>query len=54
MGDVKVGHCLGHSDHKLIEILIIGKVRSEVSRSASLDFSRADFGLFRKLVGGIP
>jgi len=48
--DVVVGLCLGHSDPEMIEFLILGDVRSGVSRTATLDFRRADFGLFRSLV----
>jgi len=33
---------------------ILGEVRSGVSRTATLDFWRADFGLFRRLVDRIP
>ncbi|GAB0183898.1 hypothetical protein GRJ2_000855100 [Grus japonensis] len=50
VGDVMVGGHLGHGDHEMIEFSILGEVRSEVSRTATLDFWRADFGLFRRLV----
>ncbi|KAK4827846.1 LOW QUALITY PROTEIN: hypothetical protein QYF61_021983 [Mycteria americana] len=53
-GDVMVGGCLGHSDHEVIEFLILGEVRRGVSRTATLDFWRADFGLFRGLADRVP
>jgi len=52
--DVVVGGCLGHSDHKMTEFFILGEVRREVSRTATLDFQRAEFGLFRSLVDRSP
>ncbi|GAB0206513.1 hypothetical protein GRJ2_003116900 [Grus japonensis] len=51
---VVVGGCLGHSDHEMIEFLILREVRRGVSRTATLDFWRADFGLFRGLVERVP
>ncbi|KAK4814312.1 LOW QUALITY PROTEIN: hypothetical protein QYF61_014826 [Mycteria americana] len=54
VGDVMVGGCLGHSDHKMREFLILGEVRRGVSRTATLDFRRANFGLFRRLVDRVP
>lgn len=53
-GDVMVGGCLGHSDHKIIEFLIFGEARKAVSRTATLDFQKADFGPFRDLVARVP
>ncbi|KAK4808042.1 hypothetical protein QYF61_017062 [Mycteria americana] len=49
-----VGGCLGQSDHEMIEFLSLGEVTSGVSRTATLDFRRADFGLFRRLVDRVP
>ncbi|KAK4820506.1 hypothetical protein QYF61_000085 [Mycteria americana] len=54
VGDVTVGGCLGHSDHKMIEFLILGEVRRGFSRTATLDFGRADSDLFRRLVDRVP
>ncbi|KAK4815560.1 hypothetical protein QYF61_004077 [Mycteria americana] len=51
---VMVGGCLGQSDHEMIEFLIRGEVRRGVSKTATLDFRRADFGLFRRLVERVP
>ena len=49
-----VGDCLGHSDHKVTEFSILAEVRRGVSRTATLDFWRADFGLFRTLADRVP
>ena len=54
VGDGKAGGCLGHSNHELIEFLILGKVRRGVSRTATLGFQRANFGLLKRLVGRVP
>ena len=55
VGDVEVGGCLGQSDHDMVEllILILAGVRRGNSKTATLDFRRADFELFRRLVGGV-
>lgn len=54
MGNVKVGGHLVHSDNKLVEFVILGKVRRGISRTATLGFQRADFGLLRRLTRGVP
>jgi len=54
LGDVVVGVHLGHVNHEKIKIAIIRGLRNVVSRSATLDFWRADFGLFRRLGDGVP
>ncbi|KAK4810917.1 hypothetical protein QYF61_013325 [Mycteria americana] len=51
---VMVGGCLGQSDHEMIEFLIRGEAARGVSKTATLDFWRADFGLFRRLVERVP
>ncbi|KAK4823954.1 LOW QUALITY PROTEIN: hypothetical protein QYF61_008340 [Mycteria americana] len=51
---VMVGGCLGQSDHEMIEFLIRGEAAMGVSKTATLDFHRADFGLFRRLVDRVP
>lgn len=45
---------LGHNDHEMIEFSSLGEVRSGVSKTATLDFWRTDFRLFRLLVERIP
>lgn len=39
---------------KLKEFFILGEARKRVSRTATLDFQRADFDLFRGLIEGVP
>ncbi|KAK4819351.1 LOW QUALITY PROTEIN: hypothetical protein QYF61_001243 [Mycteria americana] len=51
---VMVGGHLGQSDHEMIEFLIRGEAVRGVSKTATLDFRRADFGLFRRLVERVP
>ena len=54
VGDVVVRRCLGQSDHKMVEFSILGEVMRGTSKTAVLDFRRADFELFRTLVGRVP
>ncbi|RMC10255.1 hypothetical protein DUI87_13057 [Hirundo rustica rustica] len=54
VGDVVVGGRLGQSDHEIIEFSILGEVRRNTSKTLALDFQRADFGLFRRLIQRIP
>ena len=48
VGEVKVGGHLGPNNHELTEFSILGKVRRVVSRTATHEFQRADFGLLRR------
>jgi len=52
VGDVKVGGHLGQSDHEMLDFSILVEPWRGVSRIAPLDFWRADFNLFRTMVGG--
>ena len=54
VGDVEVGGCLGQSDHDMVEFSILGEARRGNSKTATLDFQRVDFELFRRLEGGVP
>ncbi|KAK4806905.1 hypothetical protein QYF61_012626 [Mycteria americana] len=54
VSDVMVGGCLGQSDHEMIEFLIRGEAARGVGKTATLDFRRADFSLFRRLVDSVP
>ena len=54
VGDVEVGGCLEHSDHKMLDFSIPVEPRRGVSRTATLDFQRADFNLFRTMVQRVP
>jgi len=52
--DVKVGGSLGCSDHEIVEFRILRGGSRVISRISTLDFRRANSGLFKDLVGGIP
>ncbi|GAB0181714.1 hypothetical protein GRJ2_000636700 [Grus japonensis] len=54
VGEVKLKGSLGCSDHKMVEFRILRAVRRACSKLTTLDFRRADFGLFRDLLGRIP
>ena len=54
VGNVVVGGCLGLSNHEMIEFSVLGEVRKGVSKTTTLNFRRADFGLFRSLVNRVP
>ena len=47
---MKVRSCLGQNDHRMVECSVLGEVRNEGSKTATLDFRRVDFELFRMLV----
>jgi len=52
--DVKAGGRLGCSDHEMVEFRILRGGSRAVSRITTLDFRRANFGLFKDLLGGMP
>ena len=52
VGGVKAGDYLGQSDHEIVEFSILEDVRRVTSKTAILNFQRADFDLFRTLVAG--
>ena len=54
VGDVKVGGRLGQSDHETLDFSIPVEPRRGVSRTATLDFRRVDFNLFRTMVERVP
>ncbi|KAM9653655.1 uncharacterized protein ACIBXB_010484 [Morphnus guianensis] len=54
VGNVKLKGSLGYSDHEMVEFKILRAVRRAHSKLANLDFRRADFGLFRDLLGRVP
>jgi len=51
--DVKVGGRLGCSDHEMVNFRILCRGSRMISRIKTLDFRRANFGLFKDLLGGI-
>ncbi|PKU44308.1 glycerol kinase [Limosa lapponica baueri] len=52
--DIKVGSSLGCSDHEKVEFRIVGSTCKTTSRIETVDFRRANFYLFKKLLGEIP
>ncbi|GAB0203511.1 hypothetical protein GRJ2_002816700 [Grus japonensis] len=54
VGDVKLKGSLGYSDHEMVEFEILRAARRVHGKLTTLDFRRADFGLFRDLLGRIP
>lgn len=53
LGNIMVGGHLRHSNHKIMEFSVSGGVKRRVSRTVTLDFEQADFGVFWKLVDRI-
>ncbi|GAB0192044.1 hypothetical protein GRJ2_001669700 [Grus japonensis] len=54
LGNVKLRDSLGSSDHEMVEFKIFRAARRAHSKLTTLDFRRADFGLFRDLLGRVP
>ncbi|GAB0207578.1 mitochondrial enolase superfamily member 1 [Grus japonensis] len=54
VGNVKLKGSLGCSDHEMVEFRILRAARRAHSKLTTLDFRRADSGLFRDLLGRIP
>ncbi|OWK62811.1 hypothetical protein RLOC_00008152 [Lonchura striata] len=54
VGDVVVGGRLRHSYHEITEFLIFGEIRRNITKTFTLDFWRADFGLLRRLIQRVP
>jgi len=54
VGDVVVRGCLGLSGHEIIEFSVHGEVMRGASKTTTMDFWRAEFGLFRTLVKRVP
>ena len=53
VGNVKIKGSLGCSDHEMVEFKILRAARRAHSKLPTLDFRRADFGLFRDLPGRV-
>jgi len=51
---VKVGGRLGCSDHEKVEFRILDGANTAIIRIKLLDFRRANLGLFKGLLGGLP
>ncbi|XP_053914607.1 hyccin isoform X2 [Cuculus canorus] len=54
VGDLTVGGRLGLSDHEMIGFSVLGGIKKGVSKTVTLNFQRADFGLFRRLISKVP
>ena len=54
VGNVKLKGSLGCSDHEMVEFKILRAVRRVCSKLTTLRFRRADFGLFRDVLGRVP
>ena len=54
VGNIKVRGCLGRSDHEMLDFSILVEPWRGVSRTASLDFWKADFNLFQTTVERVP
>ncbi|GAB0206039.1 hypothetical protein GRJ2_003069500 [Grus japonensis] len=54
VGNVKFKGSLGCSDHEMVEFRILRAARRVRSKLTTLHFRRADFGLFRDLLGRVP
>jgi len=52
--DVKVGGSLGCSEHEMVNFRSLCGGSRAISRITALDFRRANFCLFKNLLGGIP
>lgn len=52
--DVKVKSSLFCTKQETVEFKILGGMSNRNSKITTLDFPRADFGLFRDLLGRIP
>ena len=53
VGNVKVKGSLGCRDHNMVEFKNLRAVRGVHSKVTTTDFRRADFGLFRDLLGRV-
>ncbi len=54
VGNVELKGSLGCSDHEMVEFKILRAVRRECSKLSTLDFRRADVGLFGDLLDKVP
>ena len=54
VGDVKAGGRLGQRDREMLDFSILVEPRRGVSRTATLDFQRANLNLLRTMVERVP
>jgi len=48
--DIRIGGCLGCSDHAMIEVTLWKDVRQAKNKIRGLKFRKANFQLFRELI----
>ena len=53
VSNVKLKGNLGCSDHKMVQFKILRASKTVLNKLATLDFRRADFELFRELLGRV-
>lgn len=53
VGNGKLKGSLGSSDHEMVELKILKLIRRAYSKLLTLDFRKADIGVFRHLLGGV-
>jgi len=54
ISDVKTGGSLGYSDHALVEFILLRDMEKARSIVRTLNFSKANFQLFKELVRRTP
>ena len=54
VGYVVVGGCIGLGGHEIIAFLVRCEVKRRASTTTTMDFRKADFGLFGMLVERVP
>ena len=50
IGDIRIGGCLGCSDHAMVEFVLWRDMRQVKSKIKKLNFRKANFQLFSELV----
>ena len=50
IGDIRIGGCLGCSEHATVEFMLWRNMTQAKSKIRTLNFRKADFQLFRKLI----
>jgi len=54
IGDIRIGGCLGWSDHAMVEVVLWRDMRQAKSKVRMLNFRKANFQLTRELVNRTP
>jgi len=54
IGDMRIGGCLGCSDHVVVEFMLQREMRHAKCKIRALIFRKAKFQLFRELVNKTP